>query len=217
MKKLLSLAITSALLSSAMVSTASAEVSGNLGATSNYLWRGMTQASNSSAFSGGIDYASDIGLYVGTWGSNAWGGGEYDLYAGYGFEAGDFSFDVGYVSYMYSDVEDGNFAEAYLGLGYSFFSVKASTLTNADWEADAGDDTYIEAAADFEVAEALSLGLHVGTYMHEAEGTDDSIDYNVSLTKTFELGDANFMISNTDIDGEDDPRFVVSWSTEFTL
>ncbi|MCG8099687.1 MAG: TorF family putative porin, partial [Candidatus Thiodiazotropha taylori] len=40
-------------------SVAAAEISANIGVTSNYVWRGLTQSANSTAFSGGVDYAHD--------------------------------------------------------------------------------------------------------------------------------------------------------------
>ena len=49
---------------------ASAGVSANLGITSNYLFRGVTQTDGSTATQGGLDYEHASGLYVGGWGSN---------------------------------------------------------------------------------------------------------------------------------------------------
>ncbi|HEY0721869.1 MAG TPA: TorF family putative porin, partial [Gammaproteobacteria bacterium] len=58
---------------------AMAGASANVGATSNYVWRGITQTADGAAVSGGLDYSHDIGLYVGTWTSNtAWGSAEVD-------------------------------------------------------------------------------------------------------------------------------------------
>ena len=50
--------------------SASAEVSMNLGVTSNYMWRGVTQSDDGVAISGGIDYANDNGFYAGVWTGN---------------------------------------------------------------------------------------------------------------------------------------------------
>lgn len=56
------------------VSYAESSLTGNVGVTSNYIWRGATQGSDDSAVSGGIYYAHDSGLYVGTWVSSLSGG-----------------------------------------------------------------------------------------------------------------------------------------------
>ena len=57
-----------------MLQTASAEdphsFSANIGAVSNYMWRGVTQAQDGPAVQGGLDYAHASGFYAGTWVSN---------------------------------------------------------------------------------------------------------------------------------------------------
>ena len=40
---------------------ANAALEANIGATSNYLWRGVTQSSDDGAISGGLDYSHDSG------------------------------------------------------------------------------------------------------------------------------------------------------------
>jgi hypothetical protein len=45
-------------------------LSANIGVTSNYLVRGVTQTCNDPAVQGGLDYEHSSGLYVGTWASN---------------------------------------------------------------------------------------------------------------------------------------------------
>ena len=103
-KSLLTIALGTAVASSALISTQAAAVEGlsaNVGATSNYIWRGITQSGDDSAISGGIDYAADSGFYVGTWASSLGGGAaEVDLYAGYGFESDGVSYDFGYINYV---------------------------------------------------------------------------------------------------------------------
>lgn len=44
------------------------EVSGNIGATSNYIWRGMTQTLDKGSVNGGLDLSYE-GFYAGTWAS----------------------------------------------------------------------------------------------------------------------------------------------------
>ena len=63
-KKSLTLAAAGLLLGAGSVQAG--EFSANAAASSNYIWRGLTQTENKAAVSGGIDYASDNGFYVGT-------------------------------------------------------------------------------------------------------------------------------------------------------
>lgn len=44
--------------------------SANIGAVSNYIWRGVTQTQDGPAIQGGLDYAHSSGFYLGTWASN---------------------------------------------------------------------------------------------------------------------------------------------------
>jgi uncharacterized protein (TIGR02001 family) len=44
--------------------------SANIGAVSNYVWRGVTQTGDQAAIQGGLDVAHASGFYAGTWASN---------------------------------------------------------------------------------------------------------------------------------------------------
>ena len=65
--KLLGLAVSAGCLFTGSVM---AELTGNIGVTNNYIWRGVTQSDDESAVSGGIDYSDKSGIYAGTWFSN---------------------------------------------------------------------------------------------------------------------------------------------------
>ena len=52
------------------VTSAYAQLSGNLGLTSDYRFRGISQTQNAPAIQGGIDYAHSSGLYIGNWNSS---------------------------------------------------------------------------------------------------------------------------------------------------
>jgi hypothetical protein len=44
--------------------------SANIGAVSNYMWRGVTQTGDQAAIQGGLDVSHESGFYAGTWASN---------------------------------------------------------------------------------------------------------------------------------------------------
>lgn len=188
----------------------------NIGATNNYLWRGVTQTENNAAVSGGVDYDAGNGFTIGTWASNVEFGDdshtEWDLYAGYGVELQDVTLDIGYIYYAYPDTDGSDFSEVNFTLGWNFLSVGVSTLADSDWESDFGDDTYIEANMAFEVANDLELGIHFGSYNFDS-GTDYQ-DYNVSLSKN------GFMIMLSKVSEssmDDDVKVVVGYSIEIDL
>jgi len=97
-------------------------ISYNVGATSDYVFRGISQSRNRPAFSGGIDYShAPSGLYAGTWVSTiSWIDDSYpatsitdsnsrprtpyeqDFYAGFKLgDAAGLNFDVGTIYYYY--------------------------------------------------------------------------------------------------------------------
>ncbi|MGV6858317.1 MAG: TorF family putative porin [bacterium] len=198
---------------------ASAEVSFNVGATSNYLWRGVTQSSDSAAVSGGIDYNNESGFYLGTWVSNvswttnaagdAYNNYEADLYAGFGGEmSSGVGYDLGVIGYFYpiGDTES-DFYEVYGGLSLGGFS--GNLAYTFDTEAGGDGDIYASLGYDMDLGNDMGLGLLIGRYDFDAGG--DYTHFAASLSK----GDFTFALEKTDIDGDDDPRLVASWGTSF--
>ena len=220
-------ALTAAMLVSSSTAFAADSFNGNIGATSNYVWRGLTQTADQSAISGGLDYAMGIGVYFGTWTSNtSFGSEEVDLYAGYQKKFGKFNLDAGVISYNYPQTLSGvdlDWNEVFVGFDYDIFSAKLSITT--DVFATSTDAIYLEGAVSFEVAKNLTLGIHVGKYEFDNEaavtaagGPPSYTDVAFSLSK----GEFTFSISDTDLnevefDTDDDPRVWVSWAIEFDL
>jgi uncharacterized protein (TIGR02001 family) len=94
--------------------------SANAGWASEYIFRGIFQE-DSSAYAG-IDYATDSGFYVGTWGADVGLCLETDLYAG--FAGGDdFTYKIGFTGYYYTDDFDDTYQEINLGIGYGIFAL----------------------------------------------------------------------------------------------
>ncbi|MGE0079772.1 MAG: TorF family putative porin [Thiohalomonadaceae bacterium] len=206
---------------------AHAEATGNVGVTSNYIWRGMPQSGDDAAISGGLDYAHASGLYAGTWTSSIGGGSQYelDLYAGFAGEVSGFSYDVGAINYMYPLDEDAelDFTEVYGSIGFG--PVTASVAYTISKEADVDDenDLYLSVAANFDLKEDLTLGLLVGSYDLEDDAAEDITHYQVSLTKSLAgVGDFTFAVDKASdyADGttvDEDPRVSVSFSKSFDL
>ena len=105
-----------------------AEISGNVGLVSDYIFRGVSQTDNQIAIQGGFDYAHDSGLYIGTWASNVdssfFDNGrdpqiELDLYAGYSGEFQSFGYDVGFIRYEYPSADSVDTNEWYAKGSYS--------------------------------------------------------------------------------------------------
>ncbi|MFT7286205.1 MAG: hypothetical protein ACI87W_000309 [Halieaceae bacterium] len=239
MQKLKSIAALAALAGCALAApTHAGELSANVSVANNYIWRGLTQTENNSAVQGGIDYADDSGFYVGTWVSNVNYGPsdvysyENDIYAGFAFETGDISWDIGYLYYNYDKEAEFDFGEVYATVGMGGFSFGAWVLTNTEADEGVGQDFeaggtyYLSTDYAFEVGDGIEIGLHAGyhdgDFAEAFNGSDDGyFDYNISLSK----GGFGFMISDTDVGGpaseggydNDQIKFVVSYSVDIEL
>lgn len=208
-----------------------AELTGNVGATSNYIWRGVSQAADGPAISGGLDYSHDSGFYAGTWISNvnftpATGSQQYeqDYYAGFAGGSGDFSYDVGYIYWDYPLAPGADFGEVYGSVGYDILTVQVNYTTNSQTEPDTGSafvegDVYAKATLDFLLTEdGLGLSLTAGHYAYNDDGmggVENYNHYNAYLSK----GEFSFGVEGNDMEGgnADRQRFVVSWNKSFDL
>lgn len=107
-------------------------VSGSVALVSDYRFRGVSQSDKAMAVQGGVTVTHESGAYVGTWGSNLAGWGQFgganmelDLFAGYAIPVGGATLDVGLTWYMYpsgADITD--FAEPYVKLSSQLGPVK---------------------------------------------------------------------------------------------
>jgi len=209
----------------------------NAGITNNYVWRGLTQTMNEAAVSGGLDYASEGGFYIGTWVSNVSFAPsdvfsyEHDVY--FGFSGGDkVTYDIGYLYYNYDDIAETDFSEIYGTLGFGNFSISASILAHA--EADEPDPTLdfgfgeaVYLSLDYavplknEVQLAFHIGKHDGDFVEWFNGVpSDYTDYSISLSK----GGFTFTLSDTDLDSEvpdgldnGSLKFIVGYTMDFDL
>jgi len=198
-----------------MAEVSALEISANVAATSNYVWRGMTQTNNSPAVQGGFDLGYN-GFYAGVWGSNvSWiddaaNSLEADFYAGYAGEVAGIGYDIGYILYAYPNASDANnFEEAYVGLSKDFggFGVNAKYSFGIDT---APDDLEIGAS----VALPADIGLSASYGDYDTVGTR----YSVALAKTFgkfeiSLGYYDFTADSGSAADED--NIVAAISTSF--
>ncbi|WP_133470806.1 TorF family putative porin [Paraglaciecola marina] len=215
-------AITATLLAvTGFSSVATAAVDANFGATSNYVWRGVSQSSNAASVSGGLDYSDDSGFYVGTWvGSlgddvSGFNGAETDFYLGYGGESDGFGYDVGYIYYSYTELVDSDFGELYFNGSYGAFGFGVAYTVNSQVDEgslfDAGD-IYANVSYGFDLANDYSLGLTLGYYDFDAGSDGDYAHFQADIAK----GDFTFSVSKAEsASGDDDIKFIASWGTSF--
>jgi len=179
-------------------------ISTNLTATSNYIWRGVSQTNDQAAIQGGADYTINKNFYFGAWTSNVTNDTELDIYGGYTNKFGEFDFDAGFITYQYiGNSGQDDFTETFAGARYKNYSAKISLDINES-------DIYLEGAADFDLPDKYLLTAHLGIYSFDRAGRTDYNDYSATISK----GELSFKVSNTDI-SNDNIKVNVSWNKTF--
>jgi len=199
-QKLLASAIALSALAGFTVPAAQAEVSAAIGAGNMYYWRGLDLGAGDASVWGDLKY-SESGFYAGIWGGSgdATNGQEYDLYAGYGGEAGDFSYDLSVWTYSYPSVEisAGDLVEVVGTIGYGPVSF-----------------SYYEGMEDLEDYNYMTLSLALGQFtvkygVHEDDLSHVDLTYAFNDTVSFTLGK---VVDDVDGTYNDEAKFVVGFS-----
>jgi len=174
----------------------------NLGAASDYRYRGISQTRLHPAVQGGVDWVdAGSGLYAGTWLSSiswakdAGGGGhvEMDVYAGKRGEfAGGFSYDVGVLGYVYPGnglggvpgYVNGNTGEVYAQVGTGPYYVKYSNaLTNLFGFVDSRYSGYLDIGANLDAGNGITVILHGGRQHVQHSANASYTDWKVGVSR----------------------------------
>jgi len=182
------------------------DITANGGAVTQYVFRGIPQSDGKAAAQGGLDIVAE-GFYAGTWvsqvdtsartasGDLAATGLEYDLYAGYGTDLGDFSLGIGGTGYFYTDDFDENYVELNLFAGWKFISL--------EYAIGEYDSSPIEADYTFFAATVEYSGFYgkLGSWGDDFNGDYWEIGYGNTLSVADkDLFDYTFAIIRSDKD-----------------
>jgi uncharacterized protein (TIGR02001 family) len=191
-----------------------AQLAFNVGAVTDYRYRGISQTRLKPALQGGIDYSAG-GFYVGTWAStikwiddlNADSKVEIDVYGGYKGEiAKDLSYDVGVLTYYYPKnrlATSANTTEIYGALTFGPATVKYShAVTDTFGAFDSKNSFYLDASASFEITDGWMITPHVGYQKYKGPADDAATytDYSVTVSKDFKGLVPSLAIVGTDAD-----------------
>ena len=219
------LALAVALAAGVMPTLAQADdspLSFNVGAVSDYRYRGISQSRLGPAVQGGADYAQGP-FYAGTWLSTIqWvkdagrpvgidsgdAPVEWDVYGGLkGNVAKDVAYDVGVLGYIYIGESFGNLGlsspntgEVYGALTFGPVTGKVSvSLTDLFGVPDSKGSAYVDLSANFDLGQGFSVVPHVG-YQDVANADQLSYtDYALTLAKDFGKGlSATLAVIGTD-------------------
>jgi uncharacterized protein (TIGR02001 family) len=171
----------------------------NIGAVTEYRYRGISQSGKKLAVQGGADVAFKSGAYVGVWASNInWikdsgpglkGPVEVDIYGGYKGAINDtVSYDVGglqywYVNNNYSKLgSNANTTELYGALTAGPVTAKYShSLTDLFGSVNSKGSGYLDLSATFDLGNGFSVVPHIGRQV--VKRAFNYTDYSVALNK----------------------------------
>jgi len=200
--------IKQAILASAVLGVAGiahAELTANVGVTSNYVFRGETQTDDGLAVQGGIDFTHETGIFAGAWASNVEfandKGYEFDLYAGYNFKVNDkVTFDIGYITYQYTGINGDPEADE-IFLGASFYGFSA---TYYDGNPDQGPDyAYVDLKYTLAMPQDFNLHFHYG-FRDSDNNFFDAEDASIGVSK--DIAGFDMSLTWTTIDYDDGSR-----------
>jgi uncharacterized protein (TIGR02001 family) len=197
-------------LATALPAVSHADVAFNVGAVSDYRYRGISQTRLKPALQGGVDF-SQGGLYLGAWASTIkWikdgGGGadvELDLYGGYKGEiTKGLTYDVGVLAYQYPGHDlavSPNTTEIYGALTYGPVTAKYShSVSNLFGFSDSKGSGYLDLSASFEITDGWTLTPHIGRQTVKNFGAASYTDASLTLSKDF----SGFVVSLTAVDAK---------------
>ena len=199
-------------------------VTGSTTLGSQYIFRGLTQTDGKPTVQAEIDLAHADGWYLSLAASNiSWltdagvgpmsAGVEVDVFGGYkwGF-AKDWTLDIGAIRYLYPGdyskviITSPSTTEGYLGLSYSWASLKYSRVLSAGnfGVAKADGSSYIDLSLAIPLGESgWTLQAHGGktTYTGKGNSPLDYTDYKLGLAT--EIRGYTFALAGTNADTKD--------------
>lgn len=214
------------------------EFSANVGFTSDYVFRGITQSDEHAAIQGGFDWAHDSGVYLGVWGSNVdfndggdGGSMELDIYGGYGgdlpFISG-VSYDLGLIYYYYPGADGSqnyDYVEGAIALGTEIGPAALGVSLNysPEYFGESGTFFYPAASLGFGLPRGFGIDATIGYNDIDDEaafGVPDYVDYSIGLTYSWAGFDLDLRYIDTDLSDTDcadgcDGRAVFTISRSF--
>lgn len=172
-----------------------------IGAVSDYVWRGVSQANENPSVYAGVDLTSGP-FYVGAWaGSVDWDTAgdtanlETDIYASYKPTLGPVALEFGVLGYLYPQATDLNVWEGKIGASFaakSGVSVGAALYYSPEVGKDGPSSLYSEATLGVPLPAKVGpfgLGLSGAIGFYDYDDTyEDYTNYKLALTASTEKG-----------------------------
>jgi uncharacterized protein (TIGR02001 family) len=179
--------------------------SATLAATSDYVFRGISQSRGDPAVQAGVTYATDAGWYVSAWGSTVRfapeidANAEIDLVAGWaGTVSGKWTADVNVTHFWYPGTAiDSDYTELIASLAWDDV-YKATLGWSPDVFASGSHGTYLQASARWPFAQVYRIEAALGHYQLSDGYGDDYLHWQLSGVRTFAPFELRLSFHNTD-------------------
>ena len=210
-----------------LVATTSAqaevEVAASAAVSNMYLWRGtdLSAGDGVPAISGDLT-ATAGGAYAGVWTSSgdSTNGQEYDLFVGYGLEAGDVALDISYWTYIYPATDLDDIADLHeIIASVAFKGASLGVYYNIDQDEDEGTD-YFYTTLGYEYNQ-FSATYGITTFSDTEDKDYGHIDLSYAYNDNISFTYSQVVSADQDEDevgGLDrSPKIVVSYSLPIEL
>lgn len=185
---------------------ASAQLTGSVTLTNNYLFRGVTQTRDNPALQAGLTWTHDSGFYAGGWGSNiSWlsdadpgvsSSVELDGFAGVAGKFGGtgLGYDVGAYYYAYPGdfpvgADSPDTLELYAGVSWKALGAKYwVSTTDLFGVPHSSGSSALDLGANWEFVPGLTLNAGVGKQWVNRHDDLDYAYWKLGLTKAFDHG-----------------------------
>jgi len=199
------------------------ELGANVALTTDYVWRGISQANEQWALQGGFDAKHKSGFSIGAWASNVnfkedntinaedRANLELDVTAGYGGEMKGFSYSVAATRYGYpgaASILNYDFYEFDLSLGYKLpqgIDLGFSYDFSPEFFGEVGSAHHYNLNAGYSLPNGIGFSGHIGQqlFSDNDKAGDDYLYYGVSASYSLFGFDASVSYSDTDLDNSD--------------
>lgn len=191
-------------------------VSFNVGAASDYMFRGISQTDSKAQVYGGADLGIGT-FYAGVWLSNVDFGSdhvEYDLYAGFKPTLGPVALDVALLRYGYTNQESGDnfdFWEAKLAGSVPAGSgtIGAAVFYTPENFGKTGQATYVEVNGSVPLMDKVSVSGAIGHQALKGDGDYETWNLGVGYAINDVFG-VDLRYWDTNIKKSDDPSKITS-------
>ncbi len=198
------------------------ELTGNFTLTTNYMFRGITQTSNTPAVQGGLTYKFEKpGIYFTLWGSNVNfldprgtnATVEFDTVAGISNSIGEhFTYDINIDRYNYPE-SDASYNEAIANFGFYFLTAQVAFSSNV-YNLH-GNGTYYNIGATYDIPARYFFNLEnvnikggIGRYNFESStGLSSYNDYNLQISKVIDIYTLALLWTDTNGESVDPTSF----------